>query len=145
MPARDPLVAFHFFVEAGDVQGAFRDCTGLGSESDIVEYKASDKEGVSITRKVPGRTKWENIVLKRGITDDMAIWNWRKQVEEGKVETVRRNGSVVLYNQENTEIARWNFFDAWPSKVTGPQLNAQSNEIAIEELTIVHERIERDH
>ncbi|MDA8219097.1 MAG: phage tail protein [Dehalococcoidales bacterium] len=145
MPMKDPLVSFHFFVEAGDVQGAFRDCAGLGSESDIVEYKASDKDGNSVTRKVPGRVKWENIVLKRGITDDMAIWKWRKTIEEGKVESNRRNGSIVLYNQENTEVARWNFKDAWPSKVTGPQLNAQSNEIAIEELTLVHEGITRDH
>ena len=142
---KDPLVAFHFFVEAGDVQGAFRDCSGLGSESDVVEYKYADKDGKSLVRKVPGRTKWENIVLKRGITDDMNIWKWRKQVEDGQVESARRNGSVVLYDQSNKEVARWNFKEAWPSKVTGPQLNAQGNEIAIEELTLVHEGIVRDH
>src|SRR3990170_2634841 len=103
MPMKDPLAGYHFFVEAGNVQGAFRECSGLGSESEVIEYKAADKSGQSLTRKIPGRIKWENIVLKRGITDDMAIWKWRKQVEDGKVEESRRNGSIVLYNQTNSE------------------------------------------
>ena len=141
---KDPLVSFHFQVEAGAMKGHFRECTGLGSESDVVEYKATEN-GKPVIKKVPGRLKWENIVLKRGITDDMEIWKWRKDIEEGKVASARRNGSIVMVDQTGAEVARWNFQQAWPSKVTGPQLNAQSNEIAIEEMTLVHEGIKRDH
>jgi phage tail-like protein len=48
-----------------------------------------------------------------------------------------------MYGQDNSEIARWNFVNGWPSKVSGPSLSAKTNEIGIEELTIVHEGLKR--
>lgn len=141
---KDPLVSAWFGVEfQGNVVGAFRDCTGLGSENEVVEYKASGRNGEYVIKKVPGRLKWNNITLKRGITDDMDLWRWRKVVEEGKIDEARKNGSVVMFNQQGDEIARWNFTNAWPSKLTGPTANANSNEVAIEELELTHEGYER--
>ena len=52
------------------------------------------------------------------------------------MDKARKNGSIVLYNQKNTEMARYNFVAAWPSKITGPQLNANNNDIAVEEITL---------
>jgi phage tail-like protein len=49
----------------------------------------------------------------------------------------------VLYSQDNSEVARWNFIDGWPAKITGPQLNANNNDIAIEEVNICHEGLRR--
>ena len=144
MAQRDPAVAFHFSLEfQGVLPGAFREASGLGSENEVVDYKTADSKGQSLTFKVPGRLKWDNIVLKRGITDNLDLWKWRKQIEDGKVEAARKNGSVVLFNQADEEIARWNFVKAWPSKLGGPQLNAGNNEIAVEEITIVHEGVVR--
>jgi phage tail-like protein len=105
----------------------------------VVEYKASGDKGKFVMKKVPGRMKWNNITLKRGITDAMDMWTWRKQVEEGKVTDARKDGSIVMYNQMNEEIARWNFVKAWPSKLTGPTANATNNEVGIEELEVTHE------
>ncbi|MEO6527543.1 MAG: phage tail protein [Gemmatimonadaceae bacterium] len=140
MAEQDPLVSAFFTIDfGGSVKGAFRECTGLGSENEVVEYKASGDKGKFIMKKVPGRMKWNNITLKRGITDAMDMWDWRKQVEEGKVESARKNGSIVMYNQQNSEIARWNFVQAWPNKLTGPSANATNNEVGIEELEITHE------
>jgi len=64
-------------------------------------------------------------------------------VENGDVAGARCDGSVVMYDQTLTEVARWNFQSAWPVKVTGPSVKADGNEIGIEELTIAHEYIER--
>ena len=140
----DPLVSAFFTIDfGGSVKGAFRECTGLGSENEVVEYKASGDKGKFVMKKVPGRMKWNNITLKRGITDAMDMWTWRKQVEEGKVTSARKDGSIVMYNQENQEIARWNFRNAWPSKLTGPTANATNNEVGIEELEVTHEGYER--
>jgi phage tail-like protein len=140
----DPLVGYHFHVEIDGIsQAQFRECTGLDSESEVIEYKEAGKDGQTIIRKQPGALKWSNIVLKRGITDIMELWEWRKQVEQGKVNEARKSGSIVLFDQANTEVARWNFVDAWPSKVTGPQAKADGNEVAIEELTLAHEGLER--
>jgi phage tail-like protein len=140
MADQDPLVSAWFGVEfQGQVVGAFRECTGLGSENEVVEYKASGPKGEFIIKKVPGRMKWNNITLKRGITDAMDMWTWRKLVEDGKIDDARKNGSIIMYNQKGDQIARWNFVAAWPSKLNGPSANAGNNEVAIEELEITHE------
>jgi phage tail-like protein len=144
MPEKDPLVSAWFGVEfQGSVVGAFRECTGLGSENEVVEYKASGPKGEYTIKKVPGRMKWQNITLKRGITDSLDMWKWRKIVEEGKIDEARKNGSIVMFNQKGEEVARWDFVAAWPNKITGPTANAQNNEVAIEELEITHEGYSR--
>ena len=140
----DPLVGFHFAVEIqGMVSGYFTECSGLGSENEVIEHKVVNEKGVEVVLKIPGRLKWENIVLKRGITSNMDIWEWRKMVEDGDVAGARQNGSVVMYDQTLAEVARWNFENAWPVKVTGPSVKSDGNEIGVEELTIAHEFIER--
>jgi phage tail-like protein len=140
----DPLVGFHFAVEVqGQVTGYFTEVSGLGSETDVVEHKVVNEKGVEVVMKIPGRLKWENIVLKRGITTNMDIWTWRKMVEDGDVHSARSNGSIVMYDQTLSEAARWNFENGWPVKVTGPSVKADGNDIGIEELTIAHEYIER--
>lgn len=144
MPERDPLTGYHFYVEIdGITQARFRECGGLGSESQVIEYKEADKNGVTVIKKVPGTLKWTDITLKRGVTDVLELWQWRKKIEDGKVQDNRKNGSIVLYNQDNTEIARWNFTNGWPTKITGPQVNANNNDIAVEEIVIAHEGLQR--
>jgi phage tail-like protein len=141
---RDPLVQFHYAIEVqGVLKGYFTECSGLGSEHEVIEHKVVDPKGREVIHKVPGRLKWENIVLKRGITDNMDIWDWRKKVEDGQVKEARKNGSIVMFDQDLKEVARWNFENAWPVKVTGPKLQSSSNEIGVEELTLTHERLER--
>ena len=144
MPEKDPVVSAWFGVEfQGAIKGAFRECTGLGSENELVEYKASGPKGEYVMLHVPGRMKWNDITLKRGITDDLEMWKWRALVEDGKIDDARKNGSIVMFNQKGDEIARWNFVRAWPSKITGPAANAGTNEVAIEEMIITHEKYER--
>ncbi len=144
MADQDPLVSSWFGVEfQGQVVGAFRECTGLGSENEVVEYKASGQKGEYLIKKVPGRLKWNNITLKRGITDAMDMWKWRKLVEQGKISDARKNGTITMYNQQGDAIAKWNFTNAWPSKLSGPSANAGNNEVAIEELELTHEGYER--
>lgn len=140
----DPLVGFHFAVDIqGHVVGYFTEVSGLGSEQEVVEHKVVNEAGVEVVMKIPGRLKWENIVLKRGITSNMDIWTWRKMVEDGNVTGARADGSIVMYDQGLAEVARWNFQSAWPVKVTGPSVKSDSNEIGVEELTIAHEYIVR--
>ena len=144
MATKDPAVSTWFGIEfQGQIAGAFRECSGLGSENEIVEEKASGPKGEQITKKIPGRMKWTDITLKRGMTDDMDMWKWRQLVEEGKIDSARKNGSIVMFDQKGAEIARWDLINAWPSKISGPSANAGSNEIAIEELTITHESYKR--
>ncbi len=142
----DPLVGFSFGLEVGGgkISGYFTEVTGLGSETEIIEQKVVNEKGHEVVIKIPGRLKWGDIVLKRGITSNLDMWDWRKQVEDGDVKGARSNGSIVMYDQSGSEVARWNFNNAWPAKISGPSPKSDSNEIVVEELTLVHEYIKRE-
>ena len=146
MPAgyEDPVVGFSFKLEIqGKVTGYFTDISGLGSEHEVVEFKATDENGNDVVHQVPGRLKWNPVTLKRGITTSMDIWQWRAMVEKGDIKGARSNGSITALDQQGSPVAQWDFQNAWPSKVSGPQFQSDSNSFAVEELTIVFEYIER--
>lgn len=140
----DPLVSFNFEVKIeGKVSGYFTECSGLGSESEVTEHKivgSGDREAV---RKVPGRLKWGDITLKRGITANMDFWTWRQMVVDGQVGSARAGGSIIMYDQAGTAVAQWDFDAGWPSKISGPSVQADSSAVGIEEVVIVHEGIRR--
>jgi len=140
----DPLIGFHFALDLqGQIAGYFTEVSGIGSETEVIEQKVVNEKGVETVLKIPGRLKWGDITLKRGVTNNLQLWDWRKTVEDGKVKDARRNGSIIMYDQELKEQARWNFLQAWPSKISGPNPKSDSNEIMLEELTLVHEYITR--
>lgn len=145
MANRDPLVGFHYAIEVqGVVTGYFTECSGIGSEHEVIEHKVVDEKGRESIQKIPGRLKWQDVTLKRGITDNMDIWDWREEVVQGQVDSARRNGSIVMFNQALDEVARWNFENAWPLKVSGPSMKSDSNEFGIEELVLTHEGLYRE-
>ena len=142
--AADPFLSPWFAIEfQGQITGAFRECSGLGSENEVTEARMAGPDGKVIIKMIPGNLKWGRITLKQGITDDMDMWKWREMIEEGKVGDARKNGSIILYSHDGKEVARWNFINAWPSKINGPSINATSNEVAVEELEIAHEGYKR--
>ena len=146
MPEReDPLVAFKFGLEIeGKLSGMFNSVNGIGSETEVVSQKVVNSEtGETIIRQLPGRLTWTPITMKRGVTSNMDIWKWRQSVVQGKIDEARTNCSIIAYSQDNKEIARWNLENAWPSKVVGPEMDAASTNYMIEDVTIVHEGVER--
>jgi phage tail-like protein len=142
---QDPLLGFNYVLELeGAIAGYFTECSGIGSEHEIVEHKVVDKQGHEIIRKIPGRLKWQDISLKRGITAGLKIWEWRDLMVQGKVGDARKNISITMLDRTYQPVAVWHFANAWPSKVTGPSLKADSNEFGVEEVTIVHEGMYRE-
>lgn len=137
---KDPYRGFNFKVEIDGIQEAgFRECTGLDSSTEVVEYREGDNP--NYMRNLPGLNKSSPITLKRGITDSDKLWQWRKKVIDGKAE--RKNVSIILLNEANDEKVRWNLREAWPTKWEGPSLNATSNEVAIETLEFVYDDMEK--
>jgi len=119
----------------------FTGISGLGYESEVVTFQDTLADGKIITRKRPGRISFPDIVLKRGLSADNALVDWYQTVVNGAVE--RKSGSVVIYDQSSTEIGRWNFENAWISKWSASDLDAGSDDVMIEEITISHEYMER--
>ncbi|WP_086930814.1 phage tail protein [Agarilytica rhodophyticola] len=132
----DPYLAFNFLVEIDGVTTAgFAECSGLTTETDIVEYRNGDE--TNTLRKLAGLKKFTQIALKRGYTQSKELWDWRKKVMDGQTE--RQSGSIVLLDEARQEALRWNFREGWPSKWEGPTFNAKNNETAIETLEIAVE------
>jgi phage tail-like protein len=130
-----------FALEIDGVELArFTGCSGLSYTTEVVEYQDT-LAGKVIIRKRPGRTKYDDIVLKRGLSADRKLTDWHQKVLDGSVE--RQNGSVVIYDAGDTEVDRWNFERGWPSKWSASDLDAGSDDVMIEELTITHEYMER--
>jgi phage tail-like protein len=136
----DPYRNFNFLVELdGITQAGFSDASGFGSTTEPVEINEGGFNTAS--HKFVGRTKQNNITLKWGLTDSPELYNWYRDVVNGRIQ--RRNGSIIVLDLEGKEKVRWNFFNAWPTKWDGPDFNAKGNEVAIETLEIAHEGLER--
>jgi phage tail-like protein len=135
----DPYLNFNFLVEIdGITRAAFQEVSGFDSTIDVIEHREG---GDNITpRKLPGMTKYSNIVLKWGLSDDLELYNWHRDTIQGKVQ--RKNGSIVLLDRAGQEKRRWNFLNAWPTKWDGPDFSAEGNDVAIETLELAHEGIE---
>lgn len=133
----DPYGSFNFIVEIdGVTRAGFTECAGLTSDTTVMEYREGTDPGAS-PRKLAGLRRFGNIVLKRGLSQDRGLWEWRKKALDGAVE--RRNGAIVLLDESRKPALRWEFSEGWPSRWEGPTLNARASEVAIESLEIVHE------
>jgi phage tail-like protein len=140
----DALAGYHFSIEIDGVAIAqFQEVSGISSEVDVIELKENTKDGKYVIHKLPGNRKPPSITLKRAKNSSKDLWDWHEKIFQGKVKEARKNGSVVLYDYEHAEVGRYNFLNAWPSKVTMSSLKAGSNEILMEEVTIVCEELHR--
>ena len=135
----DHLGNFNFRVEIDSMaSAAFKLLDGISSETDIIEYGGTMDQ---LRRKRPGRSKWTPITLKRGFTNNPELWEWRRSVVAGLVE--RKAGSVIILDTDGEEIVRYNFFEAWPTKWKGTDLDGKGTDGVIEEMTLAVERVER--
>ena len=136
---KDPYRSFNFRVEIdGIAVGSFSEVSGLSSDGDIVEYRNGDDVPLHV-RKLTGLRKFSNITLKRGYTPNRELWNWRRNIVNGVAD--RRDGSVVLMDEERKDVLRWNFTAGWIHKIDGPTFNAKGNEVGLETVEIVVESL----
>jgi phage tail-like protein len=136
---KDPYWGYRFVIEIdGAVRAGFTECSGLEVAVEAIDYR-EDSEGPA-ARKLVGLRKYTIISLKRGITGDAGLWQWYVRAIGGQVE--RKNGSVIRRDDTGAETMRWNFHAAWPAKWDGPSFNASGNDVAIENLELVHEGLE---
>jgi phage tail-like protein len=140
MPDRQPYRTFNFRVEIDGIgEAQFAEAVVPTAEIAVVEYReGADK--TSAARKLPGRVKYANLVLRRGITADLSLYQWFRAVAQGDFQP--RNVMIVLLDAQRQDVRRWLARDAWPVKYDGPALNAKNNEVAIETLELAVEEIE---
>jgi phage tail-like protein len=124
--------------------GGFQECSGLDLEMDVQDLPEGGRNDGTV--RLVGRAKLQPLVLKRGMlvpspgtgVDD-SLWGWLQDVVAGVRPVRRYNGVVEVLDADMLAVARWTFDSGLPARVTGPQLNARTGEIAIEELHIHHQ------
>ncbi|HYM49498.1 MAG TPA: phage tail protein [Candidatus Limnocylindrales bacterium] len=145
LDATDVLTSFNFKVEIDSLQIAqFSEITGIQSEINVIEHQEKTATGKHVIHKVPGLPKPPTITLKRGKCASNDLWKWHQDALLGKVGAIRKHGSIVVYDHTGeAEIARWDFTNAWPSKISTGNLSAKGNEVLIEEVQLQVDTIER--
>lgn len=142
MARDDPYRNFRFRVEIDGVAEAHFSEVAVGeTTTEAIDYR----EGTEPThvRKLPGLTKYGNITLKRGVTDSQVIWQWHKDILDGKIGSKRKTVSITVIDEGGQDKARFVVAEAWPTKYDPSDLNAKGNEVFIELLELVNEGIER--
>lgn len=150
---QDPLPAFNFEIvlidsasTPGEIKGGvkreavggFSECSGLESTLETFDYFEG---GINDrVHRFPTRFSYSNIILKRGVVLKEDLWLWHRDFIEGKGK--RRDGLIILRNENYEPVKTWAFFRGLPVKWTGPTFNAQASEISIETLEIAHEKLE---
>jgi len=123
--------------------GAFAECSGLDLEMDVGEYVEGGRNNGVLQRA--GRAKVARIVLRRGMLYpadgqvNTELWQWLQDVLDGVRPIRRYDGTVSVLDTSMEPVATWKFTRGLPAKLVGPQLNARTGEVAIEELQIAHE------
>jgi phage tail-like protein len=137
----DPYRNYNFLLEIQDVAEArFTECVGLGVRVQPIRYRESGAG--QIVRALPGPVEYAEVTLRYGLTDSTDLWTWMLTSVRGAVQ--RRHVSVVMLDAEGArEAIRWNLLNAWPCQWSGAPLDARGHEVAIEELRIAFDSLER--
>ncbi|MEY8199874.1 MAG: phage tail protein [Colwellia sp.] len=138
----DPYQNFRFRVEIDGIQIAgFSEVTIPDSTTAEIEYR----EGIYPpgARHLSGLTSSGSVSLKRGITDSLDLYKWKKQVETTGAGSARKNLSIILIDETGADKCRWDIKFAWPTKYESGSLDAKGNDVLIETFELTHEGIER--
>jgi len=133
----------NFEVEFGDLGVVgFSEVNGFEIAVDVIEYREGDHP--TTPYKIPGLIKYSNVTFKRGVTEDLEVYNWIKDwVETGSADGLRQEVTIYAKDASGTTIATWVLTNAFPTKYSGPDFNATGAEIAIESMELAHEGIKR--
>jgi phage tail-like protein len=141
MATRNVYSAYRFWVEIdGITEAAFSECSGLSVETEIFEWEEGGLNSHKV--RLPGRAKFPNLVLKRGIAT-ANLWEWYAESLKPTPKLKRRTLSVILYGYAGVKEVRWNLTNALPIKWAGPTFKTGSSEAAVETMELIHDGFTR--
>ena len=124
-----------FYVEmqpGNTLTACFTECSGLSVN---LKYETFFEGGVNDQQRIIlGHKEFSDVTLKRGITDDLAFWNWATGAPPK-----RRNINILLFNQAGETMQCWMLIGAVPVSWKTGAMQADSSSLAIEELTLAYE------
>lgn len=132
----DPHLGFKFWVEIDGIEIAgFSECAGLSIETEVLEYAEGGWN--DYIHKLPVRTKYSNVTLRRGINDQKDLFEWyTKNINSEKRK--RANVTISVYTQKGELGKQWVLRDAFPVKWVGPDLKTDAAAVAVESVEFAH-------
>ena len=116
----------------------FTACSGISLEFEPVTFKQGDGKMI-VERKRPGRPKYTEVVLKRGLTQSNDLYKWFDEVVKAAKPTPYKTAAIVIFGRDAKEVARFSLLQCWPSRLSVSDLTSGSDDVMIEEVTIQHE------
>lgn len=132
-----PLPKFRFEVKWDDAVMTFQEVSGLDVEAQPIEYRHGDSPQFSVV-KMPGIKKFSDVTMKKGVfKSDNKFWDWFNEL---KMNTIKRKPvTISLLDETGAPTMVWTLANAWPSKISGTDLKATGNEVAVETIVVSHE------
>jgi len=137
----DPYRSYNFkLLIAGVTQGHFTYCGDMEINIEPIAYREGGQS--QVVHRLPGPVDYGEITLRYGLTESRELWDWMMTAVKGKVE--RKNVSISLLDADGaTEVVRWDLVNAWACSWRGSPLDTMGRQVAIEELRIVFETLDR--
>ena len=130
---------YHFSIDWGGSRIGFMEVSGLDIEIEAISFREGSSPQESF-RKVPGLRKFSDITLKRGIVKgDNEFFAWINTQHIGTIE--RRDVTISLLNENHDPVVIWRVQNAFPVKYSGPVLESNGSDVAMETLVLTHEGI----
>ncbi len=148
----DPYKNFKFRVKwDGKYVAGISSVSGLRRTTEVIEHREGGDPSAS--HKSPGRTRYEPLTLERGVTHDAEFEQWANKVwhlgaglgAEVSLKDFRKDIVIELYNEAGQLVIAYKVYRCWPSAYQAlPDMDANSDAVAIEALTLENEGWERD-
>lgn len=125
--------------------GQFSEVTGFELTMEPKTLQEGGRNWGELQRS--GITKFAPMVLKRGVTSVNDLWSWFDASTRGSNYGYRLHGEIIVLGnpingkQENP-VMTWRLEGVMATKFKGPDLNSTANQVAIEEIHLVHEGLE---
>lgn len=134
-----PLPKCYFRVKWDSAEMLFEEVSGLDMEAQTIEYRAGNCSQFA-PLKMPGLRKYCDVTMKKGVfKGDNKFFDWFGQV---KLNTVHRKPvTISLLDEKGAPTMVWKLANAWPTEISGTDLKANGNEVAVETVVFAHEGV----
>jgi phage tail-like protein len=133
---------FHVSVQGVDLGGWAR-CQGL--EVTFNSVPVTDGGNYQYQTILPGEIKYSKVVLQRAISkkETQKVLGWLQDRAANWVDANKSGGgghaTIILFDSRGGEVTRWTLRNVYPESWKGPDLDAMSVGVAMEQLVLVHE------
>jgi phage tail-like protein len=138
----NPYANFNFVVDLGGKEaGGFSEVDLPEATIEVIEYREGADRS-SGARKLPGRTSYANVVLRRGLAGDTDLSDWFEATRDGALQ--RRDVTITLLDEARAPVQRWLLRNAWPVRLAYGRLEGRGNAVLIETLELAYEGFETE-